>query len=158
VGYLAIGHPDAKAVLEVKPKSERMPSNSLFLSFGQSGTESPYTFTAHLFDFRRSLLNDGIDSILPVVKADKDLLRIDHVAVFEKDKLKMMLTPEDTKIIHTFRTRVRKADIKLDGQGHSFIISANEISTDYSIVTPKGERPYIQMEMNIRGIFEDGSH
>ena len=42
IAYLSIGSPTALNVLKVKPPSERLPGNALFLSFGDEGADSQY--------------------------------------------------------------------------------------------------------------------
>ena len=43
VSFVGVGDPDALSVLRVTPESERYPGNALSLTFGNEGSESPYT-------------------------------------------------------------------------------------------------------------------
>lgn len=65
----AIGRPGALEVLQVKPPSERIPSNSLILAMNGQGTESPFISRVFSYQLMRSIYENGIDPILPIIEA-----------------------------------------------------------------------------------------
>lgn len=65
----AVGRPGALEVLQVKPPSERIPSNSLILAMSGQGTESPFISSVYSYQLMRSIYENGIDPILPIIEA-----------------------------------------------------------------------------------------
>lgn len=55
MSWVTIGKPSALEVLKLKPKTERLPSNSLFLILGKDGSESTYVIS-EFFDFKKDLV------------------------------------------------------------------------------------------------------
>lgn len=53
VSWVAVGKPSAEAVLDTRIMHERLPGDSLLLSFGRTGVESGYIVSEYLFDFYR---------------------------------------------------------------------------------------------------------
>lgn len=158
IAYVAIGKPNAKSVLSVKPETERIPSNALFLSFANTGSQSPYTVTEYLFDFRKRLIEQGMDAFLPVLEAKKNLIKIDQMGIFDDTHtLKLYLNDEQTKITHSFVRKVNKADIKVKAEDYDLVISTDKIKTDYKVITPKGRKPLIEIRLNMSGIVEESN-
>ncbi|MDQ6597344.1 Ger(x)C family spore germination protein [Bacillus salipaludis] len=100
IAWAAIGKPTAEAVLKVRPKSETIPSNSLFLSLGKDGSETPYIISQFIFEMKRKLIEKGVDPFLPIIEAKKEIFEINKVGLMDKSHIKLMLTPEDS--INTF--------------------------------------------------------
>jgi len=163
IAYMAIGKPTANAVLALKPESERLPSNSLFLAFGKLGTETPYIVTEQLFDFRKRLYEKGLDPVLPIIRVDEKnkLLIINQVSIFNKKNMKLILSEEDTKLFSILSNRFSKANIKVKsmskGREKSFYIAADEAKATYSIQSPEGKKPYIEVNVKLEGIVEESS-
>lgn len=65
VAYVGLGKPDAISILENKPKVEQIPGNYLFISFGDTGTETPLITTTYFYHFRSAILEKGLDAVLP---------------------------------------------------------------------------------------------
>ncbi|MFJ7727667.1 Ger(x)C family spore germination protein [Neobacillus sp. NPDC097160] len=155
IAWVAIGKPSALEVLKVKPKSERIPSNAMFLALGKEGSESPYVFSEFLFDYKYRLIERGIDPLLPIIEAKKDLLEINTVGLFNKNQLKMTLEPEETKILNFLRKREEKSANKITKGKTKVIIDTNKLKAKYKILTPKGKEPFIKVKVSIDGTLEE---
>jgi spore germination protein KC len=157
--WMAIGKPDSLAILKSAPKSERLPSNMLFLSFGQSGTETAYIVSEYLFDFYRRMKERGKDPILPIVeKRGDDQVSINKVAVFNKQSRVLTLSPYETKIFNSFYEKIGKVDIPVRLENNYITIAANEIKTSYSIQNADTDKPIVRLFIKVTGLLEESKH
>ncbi|SFI37126.1 Spore germination B3/ GerAC like, C-terminal [Paenibacillus sp. UNC496MF] len=132
--YMALGDPSAEAVLNVKTSSERFPGDSLFLSFDRDGTESSYIATESLFDFHRRVREKGIDPYLPLIRTiDDSAFLIDQVAVFDKERMKAILTSEETRIFNELVARIQSFDIETKTEQVQFALSVHRFRYAYDI-------------------------
>lgn len=157
IAWTAIGKPSALDVLKVKPKSELMPSNALILSLGKDGSETPYIISEFLFDLKYKLVERGIDPILPIIEAKKDLLEINTVGIFDKSRMKLTLIPEETKLLNFLRNREEKSAIKVQKGKTTIVIDTQKVKTKYKIFTPKGKDPFIEVNLSVKGTMEEAS-
>jgi spore germination protein KC len=155
ISYVAIGEPSAAAVLKQSPKSERIAGNTLFLSFGQEGTESSNIVTEYLFDFYRRLKETGKDPYLPIVKTRMDAYEINRVAVYDKKKLRAILDTEETRIFNQLVRRLPHFEMRIDEGETPFTISVQKYNMKYSISTPRKGKPSININVSIRGFAEE---
>ncbi|MFZ7943512.1 Ger(x)C family spore germination protein [Neobacillus sp. 19] len=155
IAWGAIGKPSALDVLKVKPKSERIPSNAMFLALGKDGSETPYVISEFLFDYKYRLIERGIDPMLPIIEAKKDLLEINTVGLFNKSQMKLTLTPEETKILNFIRKREEKSANKIKKGKTTIVIDTHKVKTKYKIYTPKGKTPYIKVKVSLEGTLEE---
>jgi spore germination protein KC len=157
IAWVNIGRPSALAVLKVKPKSEYIPSNALFLALGKEGSETPYINPEYLFDMKYRLIERGIDPFLPIIEAKKDLFEINTVGLFNKSNLKLTLAPEETKIINFLRNREEKSAINVTKGKSMVVLNTQKVKTKYKINTPKGKPPYIRVTVSMTGTLEEAS-
>jgi Ger(x)C family germination protein len=158
IAYLAIGSPDAETILKIKPASERLPGNALFLSFGQSGTESAYIVTEFLFDFYRRLYARGLDPIMPVIKPlNSSSYDIRRVALFDKSKLVKILSTDDTRLFNEIAFGITKFDAVPDTRNITMALSFDHLKIKHKIITPKHGRPYINLTTKAQGIVEESN-
>ncbi|WP_066064866.1 Ger(x)C family spore germination protein [Neobacillus soli] len=157
IAWVAIGKPTALEVLKVKPKSEFIPSNALFLSLGKDGSETPYVISEFLFDFKYRLIERGIDPMLPIIEAKKDILEINKVGLFNKSYQKLALNPEETKIVSFLRKREEKSANKITKGKIVVVIDTHKVKTKYKIHTPKGKTPYIKVNVSLEGTLEEAT-
>ncbi|MCP8967250.1 Ger(x)C family spore germination protein [Ectobacillus ponti] len=156
ISWLTIGRPSAYDVLKVKPKSERLPSNALFLTFGREGTESPYIITTYLFDFYRRLHEKGLDPYMPVTEARKGYFLIDKVALFDKKGIKLVLNRHDTRILNELMTSFEKFSIKVKDGGLLYYINIENLKITYDLQDRKnGSGLDIMITANLTGIVEE---
>ncbi|MCU9613523.1 Ger(x)C family spore germination protein [Caldibacillus lycopersici] len=157
IAWMAVGDPSAEEVLKGKTKSERIPSNSLFLSFGRSGTESAYIISKYLFQFRRELFNTGRNAVLPVIQAPKDdLFEINQAIVFNDDrKQEMKLNSAETRLLNVLNNTIDKIDVKVNKEDQYFIIATESISVHYKIVEGHEKSPELRVDLKLTGILEE---
>ncbi len=155
ISWVAIGRPSALKVLKVKPKSERIPSNALFLSLGKDGSESPYVMSEFLFDMKYRLIERGIDPVLPIIDAKKGFFEINKVGLFNKSHMILTLPPEETKILNFLRRREEKSSNKITRGKTTIVIDTHKVNTKYKIVTPKGKAPFIKVNVSVEGNLEE---
>ncbi|KIL40483.1 hypothetical protein SD70_12940 [Gordoniibacillus kamchatkensis] len=132
IAFMAVGSPDAEAVLKITPKSERLPANALFLSFDELGTESSFIITEYLFDFYRRMTEKGLDPYLPVVQADSETYIINRIGVFDKTRMKLMLSPKESAILNELARNIQK-----------FHILTRTKDTDFSLSVEKFNRKFV---------------
>ncbi|WP_186576080.1 Ger(x)C family spore germination protein [Aquibacillus kalidii] len=159
IAWVGIGKPNAEEILKMERKVELLPSNSLFLSFGKTGTESVYIVSEYLFDFRRRLTERGIDPILPVIEAKDQFFQIKNVAVLNTDKLKMTLSAEETKFLNIMLGRVENADIRVKAEANdekdAYFLSGNAITVKYKVLTNQKDAPIIKVDLHVDGVIEE---
>ncbi|MCM3566912.1 Ger(x)C family spore germination protein [Neobacillus mesonae] len=157
ITWVAVGKPNAKDILKVKPKSEQVPSNSLFLALGKDGSETPYVIPTYLFDFKYRLIERGIDPILPIIEAKKDYFEINTAGLFNESKMIIHLAPEETKILNFLKSKEEKSSIKVERGKTVIVIDSQMVKAKYKIHTPKGSPPYIKVNVSVKGKLEEAS-
>lgn len=155
IAWMAIGRPNAEKVLNVKPPSEQIPSNTLILPFEEGGTESQFIVSQKLFQFYQKYMEKGINAILPVVEAGDGFFTIDRVGVLDKMGLQLVLSKQETSMFNIIQTGLQKSDIQIGEKENLIMISADQASADYSIRSGTNQRPYVNFNMKIRGIVEE---
>ncbi|MCP8969476.1 Ger(x)C family spore germination protein [Ectobacillus ponti] len=155
IAWMAQGKPDAKTVLLIKPKSERLPSNSIFLSFGQAGTQTPFITSTYLFDFRRKLFDEGIDPALPVMQAneEKDLFSINQAVVIH-DQKEVLLNKRQTRMLNVLTNSFSNVGLNVSNDNIHFVVSANNPKISYVLHTD-GDQPYAAFHVTFKGIIEE---
>ncbi|WP_419888027.1 Ger(x)C family spore germination protein [Neobacillus niacini] len=155
MSWVAVGKPTAKAVLKLKPKSERLPSNALFLALGKDGTETAYIIPEFLFDFKKRFGEKGLDPLLPIIQAKEDTFEINTVALLDKNKLKLKLPSRETMFLNLLLTENTKTALKINDGEDSFVIDTQSVKTKYKIITENQKQPYIEVDMSIDGRIEE---
>ena len=157
IAWIAIGKPSALDVLKVQPKSEYIPSNALFLTLGRDGSETPYVISEYIFDYKFRLIERGIDPLLPIIEAKKDILEVNTVGLLNKKQLKLILEPEETKLLNFLRNREEKSANKVSKGGTTIVIDTHKVKTKYKIHTAKGKAPYLMVKVSLEGIVEEAT-
>ncbi|WP_166241917.1 Ger(x)C family spore germination protein [Paenibacillus turpanensis] len=157
IAWVAVGQPDAKSVLGIKTKSERVPSNSLFLSFGYEGIESPSTVTVQLFDLHRRLEERGLDPLLPVLTAMEEASQqaVRQTVVFNKEEKQVWLNAEESEMLNLIMGATEKGTWGIEKEGLHFLFSAERMTASYKITRKADGRPVIVINGKIRGIVEE---
>lgn len=158
IAWIGVGSPGVEEILKLKPKSESLPANALFLSFGRTGTESPYIITEYMFDLRKRLTERGIDPVLPIIMAnDFETYTISTAVVVNKEGKKVNLDQEETKVMNILLNRAKKLDIKVENETDEkkglFYIAADEANVNYKL--KDGEKPTVEIMIKIEGIVEE---
>lgn len=152
VSNVMIGEPDAYSVVSLQPKSERYPGNSLFLSFGNEGTEAAHTVTTYLFDLYRRLYETGLDPVLPVASLFRDGYRIDRAAVLDKQKTRLYLDPDETLLLNMTAFGVDNTILALPDEPVNVVLAATH--TNSKINLKGGEDPVAIINVRIEGFLE----
>ncbi|MEK3718076.1 Ger(x)C family spore germination protein [Paenibacillus sp. FSL R7-0333] len=154
----AVGRPGALEVLQVKPPSERIPSNSLILAMSGQGTESPFISSVYSYQLMRSIYENGIDPILPVIEAQKkDQFLIDKITLLDKRKIKLVLSPDETRLFNLLSRSNLRTNFPAHIGGGMYQYYTESSSSSYQIVTPADEDPYLRYTIKIRAILEENS-
>ncbi|MDG0813744.1 Ger(x)C family spore germination protein [Cohnella rhizosphaerae] len=152
VSNVMIGEPDAYSVVNLKPKSERYPGNSLFLSFGNEGTEAANTVTTYLFDLYRRLYETGLDPVLPVASLFGDAYRIDRAAMLDKQKTRLFLDPDETLLFNMTAFGVDNTIIALPDKPVNIVLAATHTTSKINLAG--GEDPVAVVNIRIEGFLE----
>lgn len=157
ISWVAVGRPTAEKVLKTEPSSEMAGSNALFNIFSGIGTESGYIITTYLFDFRRRLLEAGIDAIVPIIETDKKKTKfITNKAIIFKDrKEKLELTSDQAKDYNTLSGNAEKVDVKVKKNNLYFTLSVDTVKVKYKILTPANQTPVLKVDVKMEGLVEE---
>jgi spore germination protein KC len=154
-GMVALGKPNAETVLKMKPKSENFPGNALFLSLSESGSLSSFTVPEHFYDFYRRTTEKGMDPYLPVIETEKEVYKIDTAALLDKQKIKMILTPEETRVFKELLQSYPHFEITTKMVGQPFVLAVEQLKRRYTIDTNNKNKPVIRVSVQIRGVVEE---
>ncbi|WP_268921761.1 Ger(x)C family spore germination protein [Metabacillus schmidteae] len=156
IAWTAIGRPSALKILEAKPMGERLPSNSLFLTFGNAGTETPYISSVYLYKLMSLKSERGIDPILPIIEADDQDYSTNQLAVFSSLKHALTLDDEQTKYFNIIKNNSSKTEVKVEGENNApyFVFSTDKVRTTYRI-EEKNTKVNILMNIKISGVVEE---
>lgn len=154
----AVGRPNALKALELKPVSERIPSNALIMAMSRQGTESPFIVSVYSYQVMRDMHEQGEDPIMPIIEAESETdFRIEKAAVFDKDKMKLELSPEETRLYNMLHMKNIKTNLSAPYEGGKYEYYTENSSVSYKIHTPAGSKPYIRYKIKITGILEEVS-
>jgi spore germination protein KC len=154
ISYLGIGKPSAEKVLQIHAKSERLPANALILAFDDTTNTSPYIVPEILNDFYMRLLEDGIDPYLPVVQPIKDAYMIHTVALFKGERIVDELNMDQTRMMNELMNTSRRGQINVVSGEHQFFVNVDRLKSEFKIVEPKHQRPYVKVDIKIEGFIE----
>ncbi|WP_404332396.1 Ger(x)C family spore germination protein [Mesobacillus maritimus] len=157
VSWVAIGQPSAENVLKAEPESEMAGSHALFNLFDQNGVESPLVVTTYLFDFRRRVLERGIDPILPVLFANEDKKRIDvnRAIVVNGNKKRVELNPKQTTIYNLLSNNSKRFDVRVKNDDLNFTVAIDTSNVHFHINTETKQKPIIKMDIEMVGIIQE---
>ncbi|QHS23853.1 Ger(x)C family spore germination protein [Virgibacillus sp. MSP4-1] len=155
IALITIGKPDAKAILSIEPKGERLPSNKLFMFFDETGTESPYVTTKFLYNLRRDLEERGIDGFLPIVQAEEDNFSITTMSVFKQGVHPLHLTKKETKLFNMLKKGYDKESIKVNAKDEFFMLAVDALNTEYQIKQKQTKKMSIEVTVDISGVIEE---
>ncbi|WP_313638747.1 Ger(x)C family spore germination protein [Paenibacillus sp.] len=154
-GMVALGKPNAETVLKMKPKSENFSGNALFLSLSESGSISSFTVPEQFYDFYRRTTEKGMDPYLPVIEAEKEVYKIDTAALLDKQKIKTILTPEETRVFKELLKSYPHFEITTKMVDQPFVLAIEQLKRRYTIDTNNKNKPVIHVSVQMRGIVEE---
>lgn len=154
----AIGRPDAYQVLQVKPEGERIPSNSLILAMSGQGTESPFITSVFSYELMRNLNEKGINPILPIIEAKgKSEFLINKIALFDDHKIKVVLTPNETRLYNLLKRSDLRTNLPAHSEGVMYQYYTESSSSGYKILSSDHDKATIRYRIKIKGILEESS-
>lgn len=154
----AVGRPGALEVLQVKPPSERIPSNSLILAMSGQGTESPFISSVFSYQLMRSIYEKGIDPILPIIEAKgKEQFLINKIALLDKNKIRLVLSPDETRLLNLLSRSNLRTNFPAHVGSGIYQYYTESSSSGYRIVAPPDKEPYIRYTIKIKAILEENS-
>ncbi|MCI3919650.1 Ger(x)C family spore germination protein [Paenibacillus sp. TRM 82003] len=160
IAFVAASATSSKDVLAVRPKSERMPSNAFFLTFGTLGTESPYIITEYLFVLRRTLHEAGVHSVLPLIDVRQEgkdsLLQSRRVVVLKEGEGKLILGPKRTKYYTMLDRKISKIGIEAPYEGKTLFLNVADVAVSYDVVASERGAPLrLVVKGQLRALLEE---
>lgn len=155
IEYIAVAESTAKEILSISSKSERLAGNSLILSFGHEGTESSFIVSEYLYDFYERLLEKGRDPFMPVIKIKDNNYEINQIALFDKKKIKLILDPNQTRILNQLLYKQPDFEIRVIEEKLKFSLSVHKYHYRYQINRSQQGQPTIDFDVRIKGTAEE---
>ncbi|MBB6672323.1 Ger(x)C family spore germination protein [Cohnella nanjingensis] len=152
VSNIMVGDPDAASILHTKPISERYPGNALFLTFGNEGTEASDTVTEYMFDLYRREYETGLDPILPVARSSQHAYQINRVALLDKNKIRLILNPEETQVFNMTANDIRKAVMAMPSEKGRIVMAVTRLRSWITMVG--GTDPKVVLHVRATGFLE----
>jgi len=157
VSWVGVGKPSAEEVLTAEPNSEMAGAHALFNYFDQNGVESQLIVTTYLFDFRRRVLEKGIDPILPILMAKENNKRIDlnkSIVVNDKNEV-FTLNEKQTAIYNLLTNNIERLDIRVHNEDVNFTVAIDTANVGYQLITEQKKKPIIEMDVEMIGIIQE---
>lgn len=154
IAWVAAAKTSAESILRVEPAAESAVSSTLVNFFGGSGSDSPFIVSTFLYEFRRNMLSDGIDAVLPLVDAteDKKELIVNQSLVVKEKSKPFELSSEQSKYYNSLLNGMNGFSYKAESEGLTLVIDMEKIKVKYKILTNKGKPTSIKMNVKMIGI------
>jgi germination protein, Ger(x)C family len=105
-----------------------------------------------LYQFTKDYFDDGIDPIAPIIKESGESIKIDGIALFQKDRYVMKVEPKQAIIFALLRTNIKQGDISLDLSGgnreHEHVTFSSLVS--HRSVKMKPSKGSFHVDINIK--------
>ncbi len=156
ISWVSVGKPSAEAVLKAKPASEVSGANVLFNVFSGIGTNSTNIVSTYLFDFRRQLIEDGIDAVLPIIETDnkRKTMIVDKAIVFKDKKGKVELSPSQSEIYNILSNKINNINLVIpvpNPKKEIFAMSVENVKVKYRL-EPLSKSEHYVVKMNVKMI------
>lgn len=154
IAWVAAAKTSAESILRVEPAAESAVSSTLVNFFGGSGSDSPFIVSTFLYEFRRNMLSDGIDAVLPLVDAteDKKELIVNQSLVVKEKSKPFELSSEQSKYYNSLLNGMNGFSYKAESEDLTLVINMEKIKVKYKILTNKGKPTSIKMNVKMIGI------
>ncbi|MBL0388769.1 Ger(x)C family spore germination protein [Tumebacillus sp. ITR2] len=149
IAWVGVVTPSAERALNVRPSFERLPSNALFLSFGQIGVESEFTVSRYLFDFYRSNEEPGSSPVLPLIQARKGHFIIDSAYVMDGKKAALKLSPEETRLFNTLTHTQNKYEYVIPEGDRKYVFHVDQVKIKRRLES--SPKPTAQVDVKLSG-------
>ncbi|MBM7609653.1 spore germination protein KC [Lysinibacillus composti] len=157
ISWLAIGRPSAEEIIKMVPQSETAAYPALFNYFDHNGTDSPYIVTTYLFDFRRKMLETGIDPILPLIEINKEEehFEVNKSYVLAHDKKPHELSSLDTLIFNMMTRNLDVADLVINEDNQHFIAKIDNINSKYKVKVDAQHQVKLNIDIELFGYISE---
>lgn len=145
--YLSVARPNAFEVLNFKPAAEQVSGNFLKSFFDFSKTESPYIDSLFLYDAFRRETEDGITIAMPIVEKKKTQLEVDQIALFNKYKMLMELSSNESETFRLLTTGIYNGNLNVRNKNGMYIINMEKGKSKYKL---KGQNRSIKANYTIK--------
>ncbi|WP_430509150.1 Ger(x)C family spore germination protein [Gottfriedia solisilvae] len=132
--YISVARPNSFEVLNFKPAEEQVSGNFLKSFFDFSKTESPYIDSLFLFDAYRRETEDGINITMPIVEKKKTQLEVDQIALFNKYKMLMELSTNESETFRLLTTGIYKGNLNVRNKNGSYVINLEKGKSKYKLI------------------------
>lgn len=150
IAYMAIAKPDCKTIMKTVPITEKMPSGTLLLQFGDTGSTSSYTITEYLFSFYRDLKEQGKTAILPIIESKENRIEIQTVGLFNQNKLIGELPPNETLLLNAFINHRMNYTMKMATDNNQGTASFKTIRAKIHLYA-SGPKPHANVHIHSTG-------
>lgn len=159
ISWISAGKPTAEKVLKITPKSENTATSTLYNLFEGTGVESPYIISIPLFDFRRKLVERGINPVVPLIEAKEDanILAVNKAVVLTETDKTLYLNSKQTKEYNLLSSHVKRMNLKVNQDDLAFSMAVDRIKVNYKLDLA-ATQPKIHMNIKLVGIIEESAN
>lgn len=158
ISWVAAARPTASEILELVPTTESAAYPALYNYFDTIGNESPYVVNNFLFEFRRKVLESGIDPILPLIeKDDKESQYIINrsLVVPEKGGRPVEFSPLETKLYNVLIQEAPELDLIVKRKDLNILAMIDQYKAKYKVNLSENGRAKIYVDVNMTGIISE---
>lgn len=157
ISWVAIGRPSAEEIVKMIPEGETAAYPALFNYFDENGTESPYIVTTFLFDWRRRMLEDGLDPILPIIEIDEkeSHFKINKSIVLADKKVPYELNSHSTLLVNILSKNTEIAELLVEEEDHHFIAKVDTIKAKYKVKVRENNQILIDLDLSFLGYISE---
>ncbi|MUG67585.1 Ger(x)C family spore germination protein [Paenibacillus campinasensis] len=153
--FPALAVPTAEAVMKIQPPTERIAGNALVLALSEDGTESPFITRTFAFDLNRRMAEIGEDPVIPVIAIEKNVLNIDRVALMDKEKVKLILNRDETRLYNMLDQRDVRTNFRTVLEGEIMEMNVDLSRARYRIVEDGEGQGEIRYNIRLSGTLEE---
>lgn len=157
ISWIAVGRPSAEEIIKMVPQGETAAYPELFNYFDDNGTESQYIVTTYLFQFRRNMEEDGIDSVLPLIEMNEEdsHFEINKSFVLGNDKEPHELNYLNTSLFNILSQNTGMAELVINEDGEYFIAKIDSIKIKQKVKLQKDNKIHIHIELILYGYISE---
>ncbi|HWK22713.1 MAG TPA: Ger(x)C family spore germination protein [Ureibacillus sp.] len=157
ISWITVGRPTAEEIVHLVPEGENAAYPAIFNYFDENGTESQYIVTSYLFDFRRRLKEEGIDTVLPIIVIDEEKkhFKVNRALILRNNKEPHELSTLDTGIYNMLTSRAKVADLIIKEEGDYFIARIDSIDSKFKVNVSDTKKITIELEVSLVGYISE---
>ena len=159
ISWITVARPSAEEIIKMVPQGESAAYPELFNYFDNNGTTTPYIVTTHLFEFRRNMKENGIDSVLPIIELNKEdeHFEVNKSLLIANNKKTHELNPLDTSIYNILSGRVKHANLIIKEEGDHFIANIDTVKSKYKVNIKDGSNIKLDLKVSLNGSISESN-